>query len=133
MRTVITGGAGFVGSHLCERFLAEGHEVVCVDNLLTGLERNIAHLRDHPRFAFLLHNISEPLHIDGIVLCETAWVLRTAYGLARGDVADALERILDTRQFAIEDRDSARQALDAFAEGRGDFADYLIGVARKGG
>lgn len=73
----------------------------------------------------------EPLHIDGIVLCETAWVLRTAYGLARGDVADALERILDTRQFAIEDRDSARQALDAFAEGRGDFADYLIGERNR--
>ena len=67
MRTVITGGAGFVGSHLCERFLAEGHEVVCVDNLLTGLERNIAHLLDHPKFTFKLHNISEPLRIDGEV------------------------------------------------------------------
>jgi dTDP-glucose 4,6-dehydratase len=67
VRTVITGGAGFVGSHLCERFLAEGHEVVCVDNLLTGLERNIAHLRDHERFSFVLHNISEPLSIDGPV------------------------------------------------------------------
>ena len=67
MRTVITGGAGFVGSHLCERFLAEGHEVVCVDNLLTGLERNIAHLRDHSKFEFVLHNISEPLQIDGEV------------------------------------------------------------------
>ncbi|MGZ3379781.1 MAG: NAD-dependent epimerase/dehydratase family protein, partial [Isosphaeraceae bacterium] len=40
MRTVITGGAGFIGSHLCERFLAEGHEVICVDNLLTGTRRN---------------------------------------------------------------------------------------------
>ncbi|RUL87467.1 UDP-glucuronic acid decarboxylase family protein [Tautonia sociabilis] len=67
MRTVITGGAGFVGSHLCERFLAEGHEVVCVDNLLTGLERNIAHLRNRPDFSFVLHNISEPLTIDGPV------------------------------------------------------------------
>jgi dTDP-glucose 4,6-dehydratase len=67
MRTVITGGAGFIGSHLCERFLAEGHEVLCVDNLLTGHERNIAHLRDHPQFTFHLHNISEPLQIDGPV------------------------------------------------------------------
>ena len=67
MRTVITGGAGFVGSHLCERFLAEGDEVFCVDNLLTGNLRNIAHLRDNPRFRFIEHNISEPLQIDGPV------------------------------------------------------------------
>ena len=67
MRTVITGGAGFVGSHLCERFLAEGHEVICVDNLLTGHLRNIEHLLDNPRFRFIEHNISEPLQIDGPV------------------------------------------------------------------
>lgn len=67
MRTVITGGAGFVGSHLCERFLEEGHEVVAVDNLLTGSLRNIEHLGANPRFAFRKHNISEPLLIDGPV------------------------------------------------------------------
>ncbi len=67
MRTVITGGAGFVGSHLCERFLAEGDEVYCVDNLLTGNPRNIAHLGANPRFRFLEHNISEPLLVDGPV------------------------------------------------------------------
>jgi dTDP-glucose 4,6-dehydratase len=67
LRAVITGGAGFVGSHLCERFLAEGHEVVCVDNLLTGHLRNIEHLGSNPKFAFRKHNISEPLLIDGAV------------------------------------------------------------------
>src|SRR3954452_12421102 len=67
MRTVITGGAGFVGSHLCERFLAEGDEVICVDNLLTGHRRNLVHLMGHPRFHFIEHNISEPLQIDGVV------------------------------------------------------------------
>src|SRR3954469_19211217 len=67
LRTVITGGAGFVGSHLCERFLAEGSEVLCVDNLLTGHRRNVAHLLDRPEFEFLQHNISEPLHVDGPV------------------------------------------------------------------
>src|SRR4051795_10420733 len=66
-RTVITGGAGFVGSHLCERFLAEGHEVICVDNLLTGHRHNIEHLMGDRRFGFIRHNISEPLHIDGPV------------------------------------------------------------------
>jgi dTDP-glucose 4,6-dehydratase len=67
LRTVITGGAGFIGSHLCEHFLAEGHEVVCVDNLLTGSRRNINHLAANHRFGFLEHNISEPVEIDGAV------------------------------------------------------------------
>ena len=66
-RTVITGGAGFVGSHLCERFLAEGHDVDCVDNLLTGHRRNIAHLLDNPHFSFVEHNVSEPIAVDGAV------------------------------------------------------------------
>lgn len=67
MRTVITGGAGFIGSHLCERFLTEGHDVVCVDNFLTGHERNIAHLRANQRFTLLEHNISQPLSLEGAV------------------------------------------------------------------
>ena len=67
MRTVITGGAGFVGSHLCERFLAEGHEVVCVDNLLTGTLNNIDHLKADARFQFVKHDVSEPLEVDGAV------------------------------------------------------------------
>ena len=67
LRTVITGGAGFIGSHLCERFLSDGDEVICVDNLLTGNPRNIAHLVDNPSFRFLEHNISEPVEIDGPV------------------------------------------------------------------
>ena len=67
MRTVITGGAGFIGSHLCERFLAEGHEVICVDNLLTGHLRNIEHLGANPRFSFRKHDVSEPILIEGPV------------------------------------------------------------------
>jgi dTDP-glucose 4,6-dehydratase len=67
VRTVITGGAGFIGSHLCDRFLARGHEVVCVDNLITGSPDNIEHLRAEPRFTFLLHDISKRLEIDGPV------------------------------------------------------------------
>jgi dTDP-glucose 4,6-dehydratase len=67
MRTVITGGAGFIGSHLCERFLAEGHQVVCVDNFLTGHRRNIERLLGQPDFTLVEHNISNPLTIDGPV------------------------------------------------------------------
>lgn len=67
MRTLITGGAGFVGSHLCERFLAEGHEVICVDNLITGTLGNLESFRANDRFTFLRHDISHPLEIDGPV------------------------------------------------------------------
>jgi len=67
MRTVITGGAGFIGSHLCERFLQLGHEVICVDNLITGALPNIERLRKNDRFVFIRHDISHPLEIDGPV------------------------------------------------------------------
>jgi dTDP-glucose 4,6-dehydratase len=67
MRTVITGGAGFIGSHLCERFLNEGHEVLCVDNFITGNAANIELLRNNDRFTFIRHDISHPLEIDGPV------------------------------------------------------------------
>ena len=63
MRTLITGGAGFIGSHLCERFLAEGHEVVAVDNFITGSLDNLDLLRANPRFKFIGHDISHPLHV----------------------------------------------------------------------
>jgi dTDP-glucose 4,6-dehydratase len=67
VRVVITGGAGFIGSHLCERFLRDGHDVVAVDNLITGLEANIAHLRGDKRFAFMKHDVSNEISIDGPV------------------------------------------------------------------
>jgi dTDP-glucose 4,6-dehydratase len=65
MRVLITGGAGFVGSHLCDRLLAEGHQVVAVDNLITGSAENIAHLRDNPDFTFLDHDVNQPIHFVG--------------------------------------------------------------------
>lgn len=65
MRVLITGAAGFVGSHLCDRFLAEGHEVVGMDNLITGAMRNIAHLIEHPNFTFIHHDVTQHIHIDG--------------------------------------------------------------------
>ena len=63
MRTLITGGAGFIGSHLCDRFLAEGHEVVAVDNFLTGTPENISHLLANPKFRLIGHDISHPLKV----------------------------------------------------------------------
>lgn len=66
-RTVITGGAGFLGSHLCDRFLADGHAVVCVDNFLTGSPKNLAHLHEHPRFELVRHDVTEYIDIPGAV------------------------------------------------------------------
>lgn len=63
-RALITGGAGFLGSHLCERLLADGWHVVCVDNLVTGAARNVAHLRGKKGFESIQHNVSEPLYLD---------------------------------------------------------------------
>jgi dTDP-glucose 4,6-dehydratase len=65
MRTLITGGAGFIGSHLCERFLAKGHEVVCVDNFITGTRANVEPFLANPHFKLIEHDVSRPLRIDG--------------------------------------------------------------------
>jgi dTDP-glucose 4,6-dehydratase len=64
---VVTGGAGFLGSHLCERLLAEGHRVVCIDNLVTGDKENISHLADNDKFRFIHHDVSEYITVDGPV------------------------------------------------------------------
>ncbi len=63
-RILVTGGAGFLGSHLCDRLLDGGHEVLCLDNLFTGTKRNIDHLHDHPRFEFMRHDITFPLFVE---------------------------------------------------------------------
>jgi UDP-glucuronate decarboxylase len=61
---LVTGGAGFLGSHLCDRLLADGHEVLCADNLFTGSKRNIEHLIGHPRFELLRHDVTFPLYVE---------------------------------------------------------------------
>ena len=63
-RVLVTGGAGFLGSHLCERLLNDGHEVLCVDNFFTGRRKNIAHLIQHPGFEMLRHDITFPLYVE---------------------------------------------------------------------
>jgi UDP-glucuronate decarboxylase len=63
-RIIVTGGAGFLGSHLIERLLAQGHEVMCVDNLFTGTKRNIEHLIPHPLFEFTRHDVTFPLYVE---------------------------------------------------------------------
>src|SRR5271154_837569 len=66
-RILVTGGAGFLGSHLCERLLADGHEVVCVDNYLTGAKHNIEHLLDNPRFELQVKDVTDEVRVSGEV------------------------------------------------------------------
>jgi UDP-glucuronate decarboxylase len=71
-RVLVTGGAGFLGSHLCDRLIAAGHEVICLDNYFTGGRRNIAHLLDHPRFETIRHDVTQP------ILLEVDWIFNLA-------------------------------------------------------
>jgi len=64
MRCLVTGGAGFIGSFLCERLLADGHDVICLDNFFTGRRRNIAHLLENPAFEVIRHDITEPILLE---------------------------------------------------------------------
>ena len=72
-RTLITGGAGFIGSHLCEHFLSLGHEVICMDNLLTGDSSNIAHIRNQ-NFLFIKHDVTNYIYVEGgnSIICSTS-------------------------------------------------------------
>ena len=63
-RILVTGGAGFLGSHLCDRLLDQGHEVLCADNLFTGTKRNLDHLHNHSRFEFMRHDVTMPLYVE---------------------------------------------------------------------
>lgn len=63
-RILVTGGAGFLGSHLCERLVADGHDVICVDNFFTSQKSNVAHLLDLPNFELVRHDITQPLWLE---------------------------------------------------------------------
>jgi len=65
MRVLITGAAGFLGSHLCDRFIADGHEVIAMDSFITGTPDNLAHLMGHPRFRFIRHDVTEFIYVEG--------------------------------------------------------------------
>jgi len=72
MKTLVTGGAGFLGSHLCDRLLADGHEVVCLDNFFTGRKHNVAHLLNNPAFELIRHDVTDPFKV------EVDWIFNLA-------------------------------------------------------
>src|SRR6266849_4119170 len=72
LKIVVTGGAGFIGSHLCARLLEDGHSVLCVDNLITGSARNIEALRTHPHFSFLQHDVTQPFTFEADAIYHMA-------------------------------------------------------------
>lgn len=71
-RILVTGGAGFLGSHLCDRLIDKGHEVLCLDNFYTGSKRNISHLLSHPRFELIRHDVTFPLYIEADAIYNLA-------------------------------------------------------------
>ncbi len=125
-RSIVTGGAGFLGSHVCDRLITEGHEVLCLDNLLTGRTENIQNLWDHPRFAFVLHDVTTPMSLDEIMR-------RAAPKLAEnGNVIPArLDYILHLASPASP-KDYARHPIHTLKLGSlGTY--HALGMARKYG
>ena len=64
MKILVTGGAGFLGSHLCDRLISDGHEVICLDNFFTGSKQNIVHLLDNPNFELMRHDVVDPFKVE---------------------------------------------------------------------
>ena len=88
MRVLITGGAGFIGSHLCDYFIEKGHEVVCIDNLLTGRIENITHLMGNRNFEFVHYDVTNYIFIDG----PLDWILHFASPASPNDYLSILSR-----------------------------------------
>lgn len=63
-RILVTGGAGFLGSHLCDHLIEQGNDVICMDNLFTGRKENIRHLMGNPYFEFIRHDVTEPIYVE---------------------------------------------------------------------
>ncbi len=105
-RALLTGGAGFIGSHLCDRLIAEGWEILCADNLLTGRKENIEHLLEHERFAFLEQDVCEPFEVEGAL----DWVLHLA---SPASPVDYMRHPLETLRVNAE---GTRRMLDLAVE-----------------
>src|SRR5215469_6826720 len=122
MRHLVSGAAGFIGSHLCDRLLADGHAVVVLDNLITGATRNIAHLCEQPKFKFIEWDVTQPAEIDGPF--EHVWHLASL-----ASPKEYLEHPIETLEVGstgtrnmleVACRDRARFLLTSTSESYGD-------------
>lgn len=124
-RALVTGGAGFLGSHLCDRLLAENLDVVAVDNLITGSRDNLAHLADNPRFTFIERDVIEPLHLEG----ELGYVFHLASPASPVDFTTKPKEIMKVNAWGTEralDLAREKQARFFFASTSEVYGDPLV-------
>ncbi len=128
MKIVVTGGAGFIGSHLCARLLEDGHSVLCVDNLLTGSEQNIDSLRVNPCFTFLQHDVTHPFNFEAEAIFHLASPASPV-----GYMEHPIETILVNSQGTYQMLEQARKqkALFLFASTSEIYGDPLIHPQRE--
>ena len=97
-RTIlVTGGAGFLGSHLCETLLQAGHDVICMDNFHTGSRHNVAHLRDNPGFEVVRHDVTEPFHAEVDEIYNLAFHLASPKACQHTSTGSVASQFLTTR------------------------------------
>jgi dTDP-glucose 4,6-dehydratase len=124
-RALVTGGAGFLGSHLCDRLLAEGLDVIAMDNLVTGSLDNIAHVADNPHFKFVHHDVIEPIGVDG----PLAYVFHLASPASPVDFATKPKEIMKVNAWGTEralDTALEKQARFFFASTSEVYGDPLV-------
>src|SRR2546421_6818812 len=128
LKIVVTGGAGFIGSHLCARLLEDGHSVLCVDNLITGAERNIEPLRNNPRFTFLQHDVTQPLSFEADAIFHLASPASPV-----GYMEHPIETILVNSQGTYQMLEQARKqkALFLFSSTSEAYGDPLVHPQRE--
>ncbi len=128
MKIVVTGGAGFIGSHLCALLLEDGHDVLCVDNLLTGSEQNIEPLRNDPRFTFLQHDVTQPFSFEAEAIFHLASPASPV-----GYMEHPIETILVNTQGTYHLLEQARQqqALFLFTSTSEVYGDPLVHPQRE--
>jgi nucleoside-diphosphate-sugar epimerase len=128
LKIVVTGGAGFIGSHLCARLLEDGHSVLCVDNLLTGTEQNIESLHNHSRFTFLEHDVTQPFNFEAEAIYHLASPA-SPIGYMEHPIETIMVNSLGTYQMLEQAR--KQKALFLFSSTSEAYGDPLIHPQRE--
>ena len=128
MKIVVTGGAGFIGSHLCARLLEDGHNVLCVDNLLTGSEQNIESLRNNSHFTFLQHDVTQPFNFEAEAIYHLASPA-SPVGYMENPIATIMVNSLGTYQMLEQAR--RQKAIFLFTSTSEAYGDPLVHPQRE--